>query len=139
MLSRQPKRRIKPRQGALLSAEMLITFPVLMVMLFGLVETSLLISAYNQLKHASSVGARVCSISPGDSSAKVAMAIREALNNDDDLIQAATVTLEDSGVSGSFCRVTIELPMSDAAPNLLEAFGFKLDGTLKATTAMLKE
>ncbi len=138
MLSRQPKRRIKPRQGALLSAEMLITFPVLMVMLFGLVETSLLISAYNQLKHASSVGARVCSISPGDSSAKVAMAIREALNNDDDLIQAATVTLVDNG-SGEICRVTIELSMSEAAPNLLEAFGFKLDGTLKATTAMLKE
>ena len=132
------RRRTKARKGALLSAEMLITFPVVMVMAFGMVETSLLISSYNQLKHASSVGCRCCSVSPGDNSAAVAMAIREALN-DDKLIDAVTVVCDDSGVSGGIVRVTIQLPMSEAAPDLLAVFGFHLDGMLEASTAMRKE
>jgi len=130
--------RAKARKGALLSAEMLIVFPVMVVIVFGMVETSLVISTYNQLKHASSVGCRCCSISPGDGSAAVAMAIRAALN-DDKLIDTVTVICDDSGVSGEICRVTIQLPMSEAAPDLLAALGFQLEGTLEASTAMRKE
>ncbi|MEO8493453.1 MAG: TadE/TadG family type IV pilus assembly protein [Planctomycetota bacterium] len=134
----QSKRRGKARQGALLSAEMLIVAPVLMVIVFGMVETSLLISTYNQLKHASSVGCRSCSIASGVDREAVVLAIRAALN-DEKLIGAVQVTCDDSGVSGEICRVTIQMPMSEAAPDLLAVLGFHLEGTLEASTAMRKE
>jgi len=117
---------------------MLIAFPVMMVLVFGMVETSLLISTYNQIKHASSVGARICSVSPGECSDAVGMAIREALD-DEKLIAAVTVICDDGGVTGESCRVTIQLPMTDAAPDLLKAFGFRLTGVLEASTVMRKE
>lgn len=126
------------RKGALLSAEMLIVFPVMTVIVFGMVETSLLISKYNHIKHASSVACRACSVTPGDSREAVAAALRETLQ-DEELIDAVTVIREDSGITGEICRVTIQLPMSEAAPDLLAALGFNLDGTLEASTAMRKE
>ncbi len=132
-------RRGRRRVGALLSAEMLIVTPVVMVMAFGMVEASLLISSYNQLKHASAVGARVCSVSPGDCRAAVTAAVQEVLI-DERLIEHVEIVCEDSGLSGEICRVTLSIEMSEAAPNLLAALGFSLVGReLNVATAMRKE
>jgi len=131
-------RKTPHRRGSILSAEMLIVFPVMMVLLMGVVETSLMLSTFNQLKLASSVGARVASVTPGNAELAVAEAVEQVLA-EADFVEVVDVSCDDSGQTGGICRVTVRIPMSEAAPDLLGVFGFTLDGTLEASTAMRKE
>ena len=126
------------RKGALLSSEMMIIFPVMMILLFGVVETSLLLASYNKLKLASSVGARVATVTPGDSNQSVVEAVNEVLA-DTSFLDYVSVACHDSGQTGGICRVTIQIPMEEAAPDLLGVLGFRLTGVLEASTAMRKE
>jgi len=127
------------RKGALLSSEMMIVFPVMMILLFGVVETSLLLASYNTLKLASSVGARVATVTPGDHPDQaVVEAVNEVLANSS-FLEHVSVTCHDGGETGGICRVTVQIPMEEAAPDLLGVLGFHLTGVLEASTAMRKE
>lgn len=128
----------RSRRGAILSAEMLLVFPVLIIVLFGIIEISLLISTTNQLKLASNVGARVCATTPGPCDAAVELAINQVLGNSS-TFDNVSVTCDDDGVSGGLCTITLTMPKTDAAPDLLGVLGLKLEGTLQQSTTMRKE
>jgi hypothetical protein len=137
-ISRQRGRRLPRRKGALLSSELLLVVPVVAALLFGIVEISCLVSTFNNLKHASCIGARVGSVTPGQCHDSVTATVQQVLDNPE-LIEEVKIVYDDSGEPGEICRVTLQLPMSEAAPDLLGVLGVKLTGTMEASTAMRKE
>jgi Flp pilus assembly protein TadG len=136
-----PANRSRRRAGRL-ALELLLILPVLLALLGGLIEFSVLLVARQQLASASSQGARVAALG-GDQTA-VEQAARQALGTG--AVSAATVeaTLTDaSGLplpSGAAVEVTVEVPAAQVAPNLLRVIGFSLGNrVLSAQTVMRKE
>ncbi|MEZ6112436.1 MAG: TadE/TadG family type IV pilus assembly protein [Pirellulaceae bacterium] len=138
------------RRGALLSAEMLLVFPVLMGVLFGIVELSLLISSYNTMKLASADGARLYARGSTDTAAAAAVAAVLLENDAKTFGGSATATSLSTDVTvqvtselsaaGNLACVTISMPMEKATPDLLGVIGFTLEGrTLVSRTCMLFE
>jgi Flp pilus assembly protein TadG len=129
------------RRGSL-AIEMLIVLPVLLAIMLGMVEFSMLLVSRQELLTASREGARVAAI--GGSQDDVEAAVRQFLGTGS-LSQATitTVLTDNQGQplpSGSPVAVTVSLPANQAAPDLLVFIGFSLrDETLVAQTVMRKE
>ena len=122
---------------AFLSMELALTLPVFVGVLFALFEFSLLFSARSSVAHAGRVGARTASL-PGSSNGDVEAAVRSVLRPR--LRNAASVAVEPGRHTGDVVAVTVAVPMSAAAPNLLWPIGYDLRGReLAATTRMVKE
>jgi hypothetical protein len=131
------RRRCARRKGALLSAEMLIVFPAVVILLYGIVEFSFLLSANSQLASASQTGARVGTL-PGAMPTHVETAVRDTL--DPSFKDEVSVTFTPGLVSGDEVTVEVRLEMTKAAPDLLTIFGFDLSGRfLEARSVMRKE
>ena len=130
---------IRQRKGALLSAEMLLVSPAIMLLLFGIVEIGMLASSYNELKLASHVGARAgATASTMEVKESVMWAVEEVLK-DSSLRDKVTVTCDEVVQAGAVFRVSIAMKKDQAAPDLLGVLGFSLSGILEASTAMRKE
>jgi Flp pilus assembly protein TadG len=129
------------RRGSL-AVELLIVLPVLLGILLGMVEFSMLLVSRQELLTASREGARVAAI--GGSQADVEAAVRQFLGAGS-LSQATitTVLADNQGQplpSGSPVAVTVSIPATQAAPDLLVFIGFSLRGeNLIAQTVMRKE
>ncbi len=127
------------RRGALLSAEMLLVSPAMLVLLFGIVEMGMLASTYNELKLACYVGARAgATASTTQVKEAVLWAVEEVLK-DSSLRDKVTVTCDEVVNSGAVFHVSIAMKKERAAPDLLGVLGFRLSGKLEASTAMRKE
>ncbi len=125
------------RRRGVLSAELLLTLPILMVLLFGLLEFSLLFFARGDVVDASRAGARAARIF-GATSESVEDEVRSALGGR--LAAHARVTAELGETSGDPVRVTVEVPMAVASPDLLWLIGYSLRGRdLYCQTRMVKE
>jgi Flp pilus assembly protein TadG len=134
-------RRARRRPGRL-AIELLLILPVLLALLGGLIEFSVLLVARQQLANASRQGARVAAL--GGDAATVEQAARLALGSG--AVSAATVVsvlTDDTGVplpSGAAVQVTVQVPAASVAPNMLGVLGFSLgDRLLAAVTVMRKE
>lgn len=131
--------RSRQRKGALLSAEMLLVSPAMLLVLFGIVEIGMLASSYNELKLASYVGARAgATASTTQVKECVIRAVDDVLNNSS-LKDKVTVACDDVVEAGTVFRVSIAMKKDQAAPDLLGVLGFSLSGQLEASTAMRKE
>jgi TadE-like protein len=126
-----------PARKAFLSMELALTLPVFIGLLFALFEFSLLFAARSSVVHAGRVGARQATL-PGVSNADVETVVRSTLRPR--LRDAAEVIVEPGQHTGDAVTVSVSVPMSNAAPNLLWPIGFDLRGReLKSTTQMIKE
>jgi Flp pilus assembly protein TadG len=122
---------------AFLSLELALTLPVFIGLLFALFEFSLLFAARSSIVHAGRVGARQ-GATPGVAHTEVETAVRSVLQPR--LRNAAEVAVEPGRHTGDVVTVSITVPMSKAAPNLLWPIGFDLRGReLSTTTRMVKE
>jgi Flp pilus assembly protein TadG len=133
------------RQGwrrATVAVELLLALPVLLAVLLGVVEFSLLLVARQELVTASREGARVAA--QGGAQTDVIQAVQQFLGAGN--LSSATITavLTDAMgqplASGQPVSVTVSLPATKAAPDLLKFIGFSIGGeTLTAQTIMRKE
>jgi Flp pilus assembly protein TadG len=133
------------RQGwrrATVAVELLLALPVLLAVLLGVVEFSLLLVARQELVTASREGARVAA--QGGAQTDVIQAVQQFLGAGN--LSSATITavLTDGMgqplASGQPVSVTVSLPATKAAPDLLKFIGFSIGGeTLTAQTIMRKE
>lgn len=125
------------RRRGILSAELLLTLPILIVLLFGLLEFSLLFFARGDVVDASRAGARAARIF-GASSESVEEEVRYSLGSR--LAPYARVSSELGDKTGNPVIVTVEVPMAAAAPDLLWLIGYSLQGRdLICQTRMVKE
>lgn len=142
------------RIGALLSAELLIVMPILIIVIFGIVEVSLVLSGQGQLESAVQAAARFASLD--------SMLVEEECNSG--AIEARFISsLPDQRMKNAFGQdgggkfeifvngvlvdgncmvnqgdmVTIRatMPMSAVAPDLLGVIGLALQGRTVTSTA----
>jgi len=135
---RAANRRRRNRQGAILTMELLLVLPIVVGLLFAIVEFGLLWQANSQIKLASEAGCRVASL-PGSDAEAVQAAIDAALVHSK-LIAARRVAIDGGQWSGEPVSVEIRLAMREAAPDLLAFLGFGLgEQELIARTVLRKE
>lgn len=127
----------KHRRRGFLSIELVLTLPILMVLLLGLFEFSLLFYARSSVVEASRAGARAASLQ-GIDQQHVEQAVRRILPPA--LTENCQIDYQSGERSGDKVTVGVRVPMSSAAPDLLWMVGFSLDGQdLYAETSMIRE
>jgi hypothetical protein len=125
------------RLGAILSMELVLVIPIFLLILFSIVEFSMLSSAQTQVTDAARHGARLLCISDR-SHDDVRLEIRRLLGRQ--LSRQAIVNIDDSGYPGETVNVRIHIPMKNASPDLLWMTGFSVrDRYLRAHAPMARE
>lgn len=137
------------RKGAVLSIELIIVLPILLAVVLASVEFGLLLMASQGVGAAANVGAREAA-KPSSSRASVETAVAAAVqgwrwNNDYEVVIFVN-GMKDSGNElltaghGATVSVTVNVPMEEAAPDLLKTLGVTLAGKeLTSTYVTLKE
>ena len=124
------------RRGVL-SMELLLTLPILTVLLFGLLEFSLLFFARADVVDASRAGARAARLY-GATAESVEEEVRFSLGGR--LAPHVRVQADLGEKTGDEVRVAVEVPMAVASPDLLWMIGYSLQGReLLCETRMAKE
>ncbi|HWY87414.1 MAG TPA: TadE/TadG family type IV pilus assembly protein [Gemmataceae bacterium] len=132
------QKRNPPRQGTIHAVELLLLLPIILGLILGMVEYSMILSIDQQLAVASRQGARVAA--QGGSAAEVEAAARLVLGSGN-VGLSALVTSQLTDVSGD--PVSVSVTVADAAsvvPNMLNFLGFSIkDQPLAGLTIMRKE
>ncbi len=125
-----------PRAGVL-SIELVMTLPILMLVLLGLFEFSMLFFARGEVVEASRVAARAASM-PGATIDDVEDEVRKVLNpRFHNSLQVDALLGEKSG---DVVAVAVAVDMQAAAPDLLWPIGYSLQGRqLLSETCMVRE
>jgi Flp pilus assembly protein TadG len=125
-----------PRAG-IISMELIITLPILFVLLLGIFEFSFLMYARSDVVQASRAGARLAVLNgvwPEEVETEVGRSLGGRFQN------VCSVQTQMGERSGDEVVVTVRVPMTAAAPNLLWPLGYNIQGRdLVAQTRMLKE
>lgn len=125
------------RRRGILSMELLLTLPILTVLLFGLLEFSLLFFARADVVEASRAGARAARLY-GATAESVEEEVRFSLGGR--LASHVRVQADLGDKAGDEVRVAVEVPMAVASPDLLWLIGYSLQGReLLCETRMTKE
>lgn len=130
------RKRNRNRSG-MLSAELVMTLPILAIVLFGLFEFSLLFAARGELAEATRAGARKATL-PGVTSESVEDEIRRVLSPR--LARTMEVSVDQGQRSGDVVTVAVACDMSSASPDLLWPIGYSLKNRkLYEVTKMIRE
>ncbi|NQV25558.1 MAG: pilus assembly protein, partial [Rhodopirellula sp.] len=116
-------RRRKKKRSGILSAELIMTLPILAIVLFGMFEFALLFTARGELSEATRVGARKATM-PGVTFDSVEAEIRRVLSPR--LQQTMEVSIDQGQRSGDVVTVAIACDMNSASPDLLWPIGYSL-------------
>ena len=125
------------RLGAILSMELVMVIPIFLLILFAIVEFSMLSSARTRVSDAARHGARLLCISDR-SHDEVRHEVRRFLGRQ--LSEQAVVNINGNGHPGETVNVRIQIPMKNASPDLLWMTGFSVrDRYLRAEAPMARE
>lgn len=117
--------------------ELVLTLPILMFLLFGLFEFSVLFQARSAVVEASRIGARLGSLA-GSDAALVQTEVRRRLPPD--MQTLAEVACVPGKHSGDTVVCAVKVPMICTCPDLLWPVGYSIEGRdLYAETVMVKE
>ena len=125
------------RLGAILSMELVLVLPIFMLILFSVIEFSLLSSARTRLTDAARNGARMLCISDR-SPEDVKLQVRRMLGSQ--LSRDVRIDIQDSAHPGDIVNVSVSIPMANASPDLLWMTGFSVrDRFLSVDSPMARE
>lgn len=128
------------RAGLVFSVEVLFVLPILLLIVFLLVELSLLLAAERRLAEVSGVVARTGSLGGTDADMTTVMKSAAGDKWDDHVVLKVVPENPNDRVQGRPLEVTVELPARYAGPNLLRSIGIDLTGaTLVGRTVILVE
>ena len=117
--------------------ELVLVLPLLMIVLFGVIELSLLFNARQALVAASRAGARIGALA-GATLEDVRQAVEDQVGPP--LCDQLTIDADLGQRSGDQVCVQVRAPMRSVSPDLLRVVGFGLDDReLVAETVMSKE
>jgi Flp pilus assembly protein TadG len=126
-----------PARRGILSMELVLVLPILLIVLMGLFEFTVLFYSRSLIVEATRVGARKASL-PGATAESVEEEIRRVLSP---RLQTGMQVGVDVGIhSGDVVVVSVQTPMTSASPDLLWPIGLTLDGrNLYSETRMIRE
>ncbi len=129
--------RTSDRRGAILSMELVLILPIFLLLIFSIVEFSMLMSANTRVASAATSGARLMSIGGADSDEvrdRVTWLLGPSLAKDCQII------VEPAEHAGTIGRVSVIVPMKNASPDLLWITGFSLaKRTIESEAPMVME
>ena len=132
----KPARR--SRLGAVLSMELILVLPIVMALLFGMIEIGMLWSSGQRVKEAAAAGSRVAGFRGADELA-IRRAVEQGLGRKA-LVKSYELNVTKIQENPNEVCVTVTVPMSAAAPDMLKFVGFSLVGrTLTAESIMRRE
>ena len=136
-MNRTSPQRQRSRSGVILSMELVLVLPIFLLLLFAIVEFSLLSTARMRISDAAHAGARRLCLSdtgPEGIRDEVKLMLGKKLSRD------ATIEVAGSQKSGERINVRILVPMKNATPDLLWPAGFSVRGRiLVADASMVRE
>lgn len=128
---------VRRRHGSILSMELVIVLPIFMLVLFSIVEFSMLSTASTRLTDAARHGARMLCIADR-SHEEVRSEVRNLLGNR--LARRSEIEIHDSKQPGDIVNVRVRIPMANASPDLLWLTGFSVrERYLGAEAPMARE
>jgi Flp pilus assembly protein TadG len=125
----------KKLRRAAVAVEMAVVTPVLLTMLFGIIEFGWLFTVRHTMVNAAREGARLGSLAgatSGDAQVR-ALEMLETLNIDDDCTVAVTAATEDDPM------VTVRISVPRASVSLVGTFFNMTSGTIEGEASMRKE
>ncbi len=124
------------RRGVL-TMELVLTLPILLVMLLGLFEFTMIFYSRSLVVEASRAAARKASL-PGATDEAIEAEVRRVLSPA--LQTGIQIEVDLGDRSGDLVAVSIEVPMTSASPDLLWPIGVGLNGrNLYSETRMVRE
>jgi len=138
------------RKGAVLSIELVMVVPILLSILLASVEFGILLMATQGVGAAANIGSRAAAV-PSSNLASVNAAVNTALDGwvwqgehevvifvNGQLVTSTNDRLA-SAVTGDVVSVTVNVPMDEAAPDLLRYFGISIAGKELTTTYVTRK
>jgi hypothetical protein len=150
-----PSKVNRRRRRAVLSLELIMVLPVLLLVLLATVEFGILLMSSQGVGAAAAVGSRNAAL-PSSSRTSVVAAVDTALSgyvwknfrqveifvdSGGGFVKDTPVpgTLLANAPSGSIVSVTVNVEMDEAAPDLLKYFGISLNGKYLTTTYVTRK
>nr|WP_299461123.1 TadE family protein [uncultured Gimesia sp.] len=131
------KHKKQTERTGFMSMELALVLPIFGIVMFGLLEFTLLFYARADVVEASRIGARLATL-PGMTRQNVEQEVLKILPPQ--LGQGAVIQAQLGEHSGDIVMVAVSIPMTLASPNLLWPVGYDLKGqNLYSETRMIKE
>lgn len=125
------------RRGAILSAELVLVLPIVLTVLMALIQFSLLWSTQQLAHGAAAAGCRTATY-PGATKQDVEWSVARALHKPA-LAQNCRVQVQGGLHVGDEVLVTVQLPQSVAAPDLLRFVGYSLQGRMLTAECLMRK
>ncbi|WP_298864563.1 TadE/TadG family type IV pilus assembly protein [uncultured Gimesia sp.] len=136
-LKRIQKHKKQTKRSGFLSMELALVLPIFGIVMFALLEFTLLFYARADVVEASRIGARLATL-PGVTQQNIEQEVLKILPPQ--LGQGAVIQAEMGENSGDVVTVAVSIPMTLASPNLLWPIGYDLKGqNLYSETRMIRE
>jgi Flp pilus assembly protein TadG len=117
--------------------ELVLVLPIFLLLIFSIVEFSMLMSAQTRVASAAQSGARMMSIS-GASRQEVQDRVKDLLGPA--LANDCSIEIQTASKPGEVGRVYVRVPMTSASPDLLWMVGFGLSQrSIESDAAMVME
>ena len=111
------------RRGAILSMELVLILPIFLMLIFSIVEFSMLMSAHTRVANAAHSGARLMCLR-GASAEEVQEQVISLLGAA--LSSNCRIDVQPASHAGDIGRVSVCVPMKNASPDLLWIAGYSL-------------
>lgn len=125
------------RRGAILSMELVLVLPIFLMLIFAVIEFSMLMSARTRISDAARHGSRLLCLS-GQSTEQIQHSVAGMLGPS--LSRQCQIDVQPALHVGAVGNVHIRVPMKNAAPDLLWMTGFSVRNRfLEADAPMVME
>lgn len=129
------------RRGAILSMELVLVMPIFLLLIFSIVEFSMLMSAQTRVANAAQNGARllsICGMPSLAAEAEVKTRVEQLLGPS--LARQCVITIEPGNFASDLGHVRVQVPMRNACPDLLWMTGFSVaNRSINCDAAMAME
>jgi hypothetical protein len=124
------------RTGAILSMELILVLPIVLAVLFGLIEIGMLWSSGQRVKEAAAAGCRVAGFR-GATEPAVRRAVEQTLGRKS-LVDCYQLQIIQPQENPNEVCVSVSVPMTAAAPDMLAFFGFSLKNRQLASHSVMR-
>ncbi len=129
------------RKGAILSMELVLVLPIFLLLIFSIVEFSMLMSAQTRVANAAQNGARllsVCGMPSVAAETEVKSRVEQLLG--EALAKQCVITIDPGDYASDLGHVYVQVPMRNACPDLLWMTGFSVSNrSINCDAAMAME